>query len=119
MTEEEKIEAANALKEKGTEFLKANKLALAANKYSAIANLLEHTNPVAGEMKDKVDAVLIAGWLNSALVNMKLSETAECIKNCDKVLEKNPTHVKALYRKAQALQQRKDLDEAIDVSEVS
>lgn len=115
MTEEEKIEHAKTLKDKGTAFLKQNKLALAANKYSAIANLLEHTNPVGGPLKDQVDDILIAGWLNSALVNQKLNETAECIKNCEKVLEKKPTHVKALYRKGQALQQRKDLEEAIEV----
>uniref|UniRef100_A0A914DC10 peptidylprolyl isomerase n=1 Tax=Acrobeloides nanus TaxID=290746 RepID=A0A914DC10_9BILA len=44
-----------------------------------------------------------------------LNETAECIKQCDKVLEKKPQHVKALYRKGQALHQRKDYNEAIDV----
>lgn len=44
---------------------------------------------------------------------MKQNETSECIKQCDKVLSKQPTNVKALYRKAQALQQRKDYDDAI------
>jgi tetratricopeptide (TPR) repeat protein len=51
--------------------------------------------------------------LNSALVYLKLAETAEAIKCCDKVLEKKPANVKALYRKGQALQLRKDYEEAI------
>lgn len=44
---------------------------------------------------------------------MKLRETAECIKQIEKVLEKEPKNVKALYRLAQALESRKDYDEAI------
>lgn len=58
---------------------------------------------------------MIAGFLNSALIHLKLNETVECIKQCDKVLEKDPSHVKALYRKAQALQNRKDYEEAVDI----
>lgn len=49
----------------------------------------------------------------SALVHLKLRETAECIKQIEKVLEKEPKNVKALYRLAQALESRKDYDEAI------
>jgi len=113
MTEQEKIEEASKMKERGTLFLSQNKLNLALNKYTAIGVLLEHTNPTEEELKTKVDAILVAGWLNCALVNMKQNETAECIKHCDKVLEKQPNNVKALYRKAQALQQRKDFEEAI------
>jgi len=114
MTESEKIEAAYHLKERGTKFLGDGKLSLALNKYNAIGVLLEHTTPTDDELKTKVEAVLVAGWLNCALVNMKQGETAESIKHCDKVLEKQPTNVKALYRKAQALQQRKEFNEAIE-----
>ncbi|KAI6239252.1 Peptidylprolyl isomerase [Aphelenchoides fujianensis] len=117
MTDEEKIEAATALKERGTKFLTEGKLPLALHKYSAVAVLLEHTNPTEDEMKAKVEAVLVAGWLNCALVNLKQNETAECLKFCDKALEKQPKNVKALYRKAQALQQRKEFEEAIKTYE--
>ncbi|KAI6199986.1 Peptidylprolyl isomerase [Aphelenchoides besseyi] len=113
MTEQEKVDAAIALKERGTKFLNENKLNLALHKYSAVAVLLEHTNATDDEMKAKIEAVLVAGWLNCALVNLKQNETAECLKYCDKALEKQPKNVKALYRKAQALQQRKEFEEAI------
>lgn len=101
MTDTEKMEAAQQLKERGTHFLTAGKLNLALNKYSAVAVLLEHTHPTDDELKTKIEATLIAGWLNCALVNMKQNETAECLKNCEKALEKQPNNVKALYRKGQ------------------
>jgi len=115
MTEQEKIEAANQLKERGTKFLSEGKLSLALNKYNSIGVLLEHTTPTDQELRTQIETVLVAGWLNCALVNMKQGETAECVKHCDKVIEKQPQNVKALYRKGQALQQRKDFDEAITV----
>lgn len=37
----------------------------------------------------------------SALAYLKIGETVECIKSCDKALEISATSVKALYRKAQ------------------
>lgn len=101
MTEEEKIETAQQLKERGTKFLTEGKLCLALNKYNAIGVLLEHTIPIDDDMRTKIETILVAGWLNCALVNMKQGETAESIKHCDKVLEKQPQNVKALYRKAQ------------------
>jgi hypothetical protein len=89
------------LKERGTKFLNEGKLTLALNKYNSIGVLLEHTTPSDAELKANVEAILVAGWLNCSLVNMKQGETSECIKHCDKVLEKQPKNVKALYRKGQ------------------
>lgn len=109
----EKVDSALALKERGTHFFNLGKLPLALQKYMAIVNLLEHTTSADPEIVTKIDELLIAGFLNSALVYLKQNETSECIKQCDKVLSKQPTNVKALYRKAQALQQRKDYDDAI------
>lgn len=40
MTEQEKIDAANQLKERGTKFLGEGKLGLALNKYNSIGVLL-------------------------------------------------------------------------------
>ena len=47
-----------------------------------------------------------------------MGEKAEAIRNCDKVLEKNPKNVKALYRKAQAQQMFKDFEEAIETYKI-
>jgi len=115
MNEEEKLQSALDMKEKGTKFLQQGKLSLALNKYNGIVLLLEFSKPENEELAAKYKAALLAGWLNMSLINLKMNETADCIKNCDKVLEKDLTNVKALYRKAQAYQQRKDFDEAIDI----
>ncbi|CAD5223799.1 unnamed protein product [Bursaphelenchus okinawaensis] len=115
MTDEEKVEHSRVLKDKGTKFLKLDKLHLALNKYEAIVTILEHVNPTEDKLKEDLEAVLIAACLNCALVNVKQNLTAEAIKYCDKVLAKNPDHVKALYRKAQALQQRTELEEAMKI----
>uniref|UniRef100_A0A8R1XZE7 peptidylprolyl isomerase n=1 Tax=Onchocerca volvulus TaxID=6282 RepID=A0A8R1XZE7_ONCVO len=81
--------------------------------FTRIIELLEYEKPTEDEAKSRRDALLLAGYLNSALVYSKQNETVECIKNCDKALEVDPKCVKALYRKALALQEQNDVDEAI------
>lgn len=39
----------------------------------------------------------------SGLANLRMNENAECIKFCDRALEKKPDSVKALYRKGQVI----------------
>lgn len=89
-------------------------------KYNAIVSLLEFAKPTftedeknKQELEEKFKQTLVAAWLNSALANLKMGETGEAIKCCDKVLEKMPDNVKAMYRKAQAHQQKKDYEEAM------
>jgi len=113
LTDEEKIAESEKIRLRGNEFLKQGKLKLALNKYLAVVNLLEYATPMDEKHKEDFEKQLISGRLNSALVHLKLRETAECIKQIEKVLEKEPKNVKALYRLAQALESRKDYDEAI------
>lgn len=120
LLDEEKLEQAQKFKERGTKFYSQGKYRLALDKYNAIVSLLEFAKPSKAdeeggkELAEKYGEMLVAAWLNSALASQKLGEMAEVIKCCDKVLEKRPDNVKAIYRKAQALQSRKDFDEAID-----
>jgi len=65
-------------------------------------------------LAEKFKQTLVAAWLNIALASIKMGEMGEAIKCCEKVLEKMPDNVKAMYRKGQALQQRKDFEEAIE-----
>ncbi|VDN28128.1 unnamed protein product [Gongylonema pulchrum] len=115
LTGPEKLDAAEAVKERGTMFFKQGKLRLAAAKYARIIELLEYEKSFENEAKEKRDALLLAGYLNSALVSAKQNETVECIKNCDKALEVDPKCIKALYRKAFALQEQNDIEEAVAV----
>uniref|UniRef100_A0A915LZ51 peptidylprolyl isomerase n=2 Tax=Meloidogyne incognita group TaxID=654580 RepID=A0A915LZ51_MELJA len=120
LNDEEKLERAQNFKDLGNEFLKAGKYNVALNKYSAIIYLMEHAKSMKSEekggkeMAENFQQMFFFGLLNSALASLKMGDTLEAIKFCDKVLEKNATNVKALYRKAQAYQQRQDYDEAIN-----
>ncbi|CAK5020084.1 unnamed protein product [Meloidogyne enterolobii] len=93
-------------------------------KYNAIVSLLEFARPSkpddeeGKQLTEKYEQTLIAAWLNIVLVNLKMGEKAEAIRNCDKVLEKNPKNVKALYRKAQAQQMFKDFEEAMETYKI-
>ena len=44
---------------------------------------------------------MIAMHMNLALCYLRLNEAKEAIEHCDKVLEKEPKNVKALFRRGQ------------------
>lgn len=67
MTGEEKLDAAEAAKERGTMFFKQGKMRLAAAKYMRVIELLEYEKPSDNELKSKRDALLLAGYLNRFL----------------------------------------------------
>lgn len=113
LTDEEKIQEAERIRLRGNVFLKQGKLKLALNKYLSVVNLLEYSNPMDDKYKSDFEKQLISGRLNSALVHLKLGQNAESAKQLEKVLEKDPSNVKALYRLAQAYEGRKDFNEAI------
>lgn len=97
---EQKIEAAKVAKERGTHFLKEGKLRLALNKYKRVEDLLEYEKAT-GELKEQRDALMLAAFLNKALVYQKMTEYGNGDKECSKALEMDPKNVKALYRKGQ------------------
>uniref|UniRef100_A0A914I4Q5 peptidylprolyl isomerase n=1 Tax=Globodera rostochiensis TaxID=31243 RepID=A0A914I4Q5_GLORO len=119
LTDEERLDRANFYKDKGTDFFRQQKFSLALSKYEAVSHLMEFAKPTKApgeggdELALKFEQMFIAAQLNSALAYLRMGETIDAIKHCDKVLEKQPDNVKAIYRKAQAFQQRKDFEEAI------
>uniref|UniRef100_A0A0N4ZE27 peptidylprolyl isomerase n=1 Tax=Parastrongyloides trichosuri TaxID=131310 RepID=A0A0N4ZE27_PARTI len=115
MTTAEKIQAALEAKEKGTKYLQEEKLNLALNLYNRCISLIENLKDVEGDLETKWKQTCIAGRSNAALVHLKNRSYAECINQCNLVLEIDDKNVKALYRKGQAHQQRKDYDQAITV----
>lgn len=67
MTGEEKLDAAEAAKERGTMFFKQGKMRLAAAKYMRVIELLEYEKSLENEAKSRRDALLLAGYLNRFL----------------------------------------------------
>ncbi|XGW01851.1 hypothetical protein V3C99_014162 [Haemonchus contortus] len=117
MTAEKKLEEATLAKERGTAFLKQNKLKLAFNKYKRIEDILEFEKSMDPEQKRTRDDLMLAAYLNLSLTASKMGEMLDCIKYCDKALELSPTNVKALYRKAGARAALSDFDEAKKIYE--
>lgn len=121
MSDEDKIQLAQSYKERGTQYLNAGKYNIALNKYNAIIFLMEFARPSkpedqgGRELSQSFEKLFIAALLNSALASLRMGDTIGAIKFCDRVLEKKPKNVKAMYRKAQAYQQRMELTKAISV----
>ncbi|CAI5451315.1 unnamed protein product [Caenorhabditis angaria] len=117
MSTEQKLEAAQIAKERGTTFFQKGNLRLAYNKYKRIEDVLEYEKSADEEAKQKRSALLLSAYLNLSLVTSKQNEQLECIKWCDKALEISPENVKALYRKASAMFTFSDIREALEVFE--
>ncbi|KAI8470001.1 MAG: hypothetical protein J3K34DRAFT_421882 [Monoraphidium minutum] len=118
MSGEEKAEAAAAAKDKGNAAYKAGKLERAARLYGRAKELVgddeagldrEKDGPeVRAQLKDIRKSVL----LNLAAVELKRGSFREAQRHTSKVLETDPSNVKALYRRAQALVGLQELLEA-------
>lgn len=73
------------------------------NVYDTLFVLLHHYITDFREEEDQLKQweLMIAMHMNLALSYLKMNEGKEAKDHCDKVLEKEPKNVKALYRKGQ------------------
>jgi tetratricopeptide (TPR) repeat protein len=119
---DEKVEQAELLKRQGNLLVKQGELKRALAAYAkvfAYVNGLsvagdamsQYAQSSAGmsatpEQGSQIQAVKVAVWANMALCHIKLGQHPErALSSCDKVLELDPQHSKARFRKAQAMVQ--------------
>uniref|UniRef100_A0A1W7R9X1 peptidylprolyl isomerase n=1 Tax=Hadrurus spadix TaxID=141984 RepID=A0A1W7R9X1_9SCOR len=102
MDSDEKLEQSEISKTKGTNYFKAGKYNLAAKQYKKIIDCLEYETALSEEDQKKRNALLLAGFLNLALCNLKLENHLKAVKFCDKALEIDKESEKGLFRRAQA-----------------
>lgn len=105
---EQKLEQAGVFKEKGTNFFKQGKYALASKKYKKIIEFLEHEISLKGESEETRRSILQAGRLNLAMCHLKEGEWIEARNVCDKVIEENPASAKAYFRRGESLMHLND-----------
>lgn len=96
----------------GNRLFKEGKYALAKAKYDKILREFNHVNPQDDEEGKEFANTRSLLNLNVAACYLKMGDCRKSIETCNKVLDANPVHVKALYRRGMAYMEAGDYDEA-------
>ncbi|PWA91745.1 FKBP-type peptidyl-prolyl cis-trans isomerase family protein [Artemisia annua] len=96
----------------GNRLFKEGKYALAKAKYDKILREFNHVNPQDDEEGKEFASTRSLLNLNVAACYLKMGDCRKSIETCNKVLDANPVHVKALYRRGMAYMETGDYDEA-------
>merc|ERR1712063_143797 len=114
MNDEEKVSFGAARKEVGSTLFKHGRIALALERYKKVAEMFSYVDSMKDEtMKTKAKDLKRLCELNKAACFLKVKEYAEAKKACDLVLKDEPNNVKAMFRKAQAHYEMKDIQDCI------
>lgn len=112
MDKHEKIEACERKKHDGNVLFKAGKFWQASKKYEKAVKYVEFDHSFTDEEKCQANALLLSCNLNNAACKLKLGEYPAASRLCTKVLELDPSNVKALFRRSQAYLKTSELEKA-------
>ncbi|XP_065852020.1 70 kDa peptidyl-prolyl isomerase-like isoform X2 [Euphorbia lathyris] len=112
MDTNEKLEASQKKKLDGNMFFKAGKFWLASNKYHKASNYVEYDHSFSDDEKCIANGLKLACNLNNAACKLKLGDYLQASRLCTKVLEQDPSNVKALFRRAEAYLKISELEKA-------
>ncbi|XP_050234187.1 peptidyl-prolyl cis-trans isomerase PASTICCINO1 [Mercurialis annua] len=103
---------AEKIRNTGNRLFKEGKFELAKAKYEKVLREFNHVNP-----QDDEEGKIFVNTrnllnLNLAACYLKSGECKKSIEYCNKVLDANPAHVKALYRRGMAYMTNGDFEEA-------
>ena len=102
----ERLAHIQSLKENGNNWFKRGDFPRAKRRYESAVYFGEYES-------DEVKASLTPLYGNLAAVASSMKDWPSCIEQCDKVLRRDSSNVKALYRKGVALGKTKEFDDAI------
>ncbi|CAN4126870.1 unnamed protein product [Withania somnifera] len=100
------------IKNTGNRLFKEEKYELAKAKYEKVLREFNHVHPQDDEEGKEFANTRNLLHLNVAACLLKLGEHKKSIEACNKVLDANPVHVKALYRRGMAYMACGDFEEA-------
>ncbi|XP_052172665.1 peptidyl-prolyl cis-trans isomerase PASTICCINO1 [Diospyros lotus] len=100
------------IKGTGNRLFKEGKFELAKAKYEKVLREFNHVNPQDDEEGKEFSETRNLLHLNVAACYLKMGECRKSIEACNKVLDTNPVHVKALYRRGMAYMSAGDFEEA-------
>lgn len=114
----EKLESAVALKEKANGYFKSGNVSKAIKVWERAYQFIEFDDNYDAEQKKESTALKKSVDLNLAAAYLKLNKPMEARKSANKVLEKDPQNLKALYRRSQSFLDTGDWVEAeIDIKQ--
>ncbi|XP_052624785.1 peptidyl-prolyl cis-trans isomerase PASTICCINO1 [Lactuca sativa] len=99
-------------KSTGNRLFKEGKFALAKAKYDKVLREFNHVNPQDDEEGKEFANTRNLLNLNVAACYLKMGDCRKSIETCNKVLDANHVHVKALYRRGMAYMETGDFEEA-------
>jgi FK506-binding protein 4/5 len=105
---DDKLTLSQRYKCKGNEHFKDGGYPLAAVMYSRALKYIISISD--GEENVEVISIKMACLNNMAVCQLKLSQFENCVMNCTKILAKEPTNSKALYRRGTAYMKMNDLE---------
>jgi len=114
LKDEEKLAEGERLKNEGNDMFKAGRLDIALRRYKKGYEMVQYLTPKDSDLHPRVDALAVACLLNRSAVNLKRQAYRDVLEDTKKALEKEPSNVKALYRRGQALA---GLDEWLDAEQ--
>jgi len=113
------IEVSTDLKNIGNSLFKSQDLTKASEKYRKALRYVEFARQrpdlTEEDRKEIEKTCVVPVHSNLAQCCLKLKNFSECIKQCDLTLSLDPKNSKAYFRKASALQERKEYREALEV----
>uniref|UniRef100_UPI00398F1F87 peptidyl-prolyl cis-trans isomerase D n=1 Tax=Pristiophorus japonicus TaxID=55135 RepID=UPI00398F1F87 len=114
------VRIAEDLKNLGNNFFKSQDWTMADKKYTKalryVATLRNEIDAEESTEKSdtvKLESVALSCNLNIAACKLKQSDWTAAIESCDEALDINQSNTKALYRRAQAWQAKKDYSQAL------
>lgn len=106
------MDDAEKIRSTGNRLFKERKYELAKAKYDKVLREFNHVNPQDDEEGKVYVNTRNLLHLNVAACYLKMGECRKSIETCNKVIEANPAHVKALYRRGMAYMAAGDFEEA-------
>ncbi|KAL6142200.1 hypothetical protein ACLB2K_060483 [Fragaria x ananassa] len=106
------MDEAEKIRNTGNRLFKEGKFELAKAKYDKVLREFNHVNPQDDEEGKTFSNARNLLHLNVAACYIKMGECRKAIETCNKVIEANPGHVKALYRRGMAFMAAGDFEEA-------
>ncbi|XP_057511964.1 peptidyl-prolyl cis-trans isomerase PASTICCINO1 [Actinidia eriantha] len=106
------MDEVDKIKGTGNRLFKEGKFELAKAKYEKVLREFNHVNPQDDEEGKEFSNTRNQLHLNVAACYLQMGECRKSIEASNKVLETNPVHVKALYRRGMAYMSAGDFEEA-------